>query len=225
MPLARWKDLCIDARRPEPVARFWADALDLDAKLLDDGDWRLVGHRPQQTVWINQVPDGKTVKNRVHLDLVRRSTKPLVALGGHEIREVMDGGETWLVVDDPDGAELCVFDSAQGEASGLVVDCADAEGQAAWWADVLHAEVFPAPDGTPRWLAGVAGLPFEVWKFVPVPESKTVKNRIHWDVTSGDVEGFVSRGATVLRSPDDEIEWHVLADREGNEFCVFAPSA
>jgi hypothetical protein len=69
----------------------------------------------------------------------------------------------------------------------------------------------------------VAGLPFETWKFVPVDEDKTVKNRIHWDLTGTDVDGLVSRGASVLRAPDDEIFWHVVADPEGNEFCVFAP--
>jgi hypothetical protein len=89
---------------------------------------------------------------------------------------------------------------------------------------VLHAEIVPAPDGTPRWLAGVPGLPFDVWKFVPVPESKTVKNRMHWDLVSADVAYLVDRGATVLREPDD-VSWHVLADPQGNEFCVFAPTA
>jgi hypothetical protein len=69
----------------------------------------------------------------------------------------------------------------------------------------------------------VSGLPFEVWKFVPVPEPKTVKNRMHWDVVCPDVAELVVRGATVLRVPDDEINWHVLGDPEGNEFCAFAP--
>jgi hypothetical protein len=224
MPLARWKDLCIDANRPGDVGPFWADALDLRAEPLDDGDFVLRGHRPEQTVWVNAVPEPKTVKNRVHLDLVRRSTGPLVALGGHEIREVMDGGETWMVVDDPDGAELCVFDSAQGEASGLVVDSVDAVAQAQWWAEVLHAEVVPAPDGEPRWLAGVAGLPFEVWKFVPVPEAKTVKNRLHWDLVGTDVDGLLARGATVLAARGDTTSWDVLADPEGTEFCLFPPA-
>jgi hypothetical protein len=88
---------------------------------------------------------------------------------------------------------------------------------------VLHAETVPGPDATPRWLAGVPGLPFDVWKFVPVPEPKTVKNRVHWDLVSSDVDGLVSRGATVLRLPDEDVRWHVLSDPEGNEFCVFAP--
>lgn len=225
MALARWKDLCIDATRPAEVGRFWADALDLDASPLDDGDWVLRGVRPEQTVWVNEVAEPKTVKNRVHLDLVRRSTTPLVALGGHVLREVMDGGESWVVVDDPDGAELCIFDTAQGEPSALVVDSVDPAAQAVWWADVLHAEVVPGPDGVPRWLTGVSGLPFEVWKFVAVPDPKSVKNRVHWDLAGVDVDGFVERGATVLRRPGADADWHVLADREGNEFCLFAPAA
>ena len=53
------------------------------------------------------------------------------------------------------------------------------------------------------------------------PEPKTVKNRIHWDVETDDVELLVERGATVLRAADDELSWTVLADPEGNEFCAF----
>ena len=57
--------------------------------------------------------------------------------------------------------------------------------------------------------------------FVPVPEPKTVKNRIHWDVLAPDVDALLAAGATLLRAPDDDIGWHVLADPDGNEFCVF----
>jgi hypothetical protein len=60
-------------------------------------------------------------------------------------------------------------------------------------------------------------------KFVGVDEPKTVKNRIHWDVVSTDVPALEARGARVLRSPDRDVTWHVLADPAGNEFCVFAP--
>ena len=60
-------------------------------------------------------------------------------------------------------------------------------------------------------------MPFESMLFDPVPEPKTVKNRMHWDVY-GDVAELVGRGATVL---DEQPRWTVLADPEGNEFCVF----
>ena len=54
-----------------------------------------------------------------------------------------------------------------------------------------------------------------------MPEPKTVKNRVHLDVTTHDVVALVAAGAVVLREPDDEVRWHVLADPDGNEFCAF----
>src|SRR2546421_721161 len=70
-------------------------------------------------------------------------------------------------------------------------------------------------------LEGVPGMPILTMDFVPVPEPKTVKNRIHWDVTVPGVAPLVEAGATVLREPGGGIGWHVLADPEGNEFCAF----
>jgi len=57
---------------------------------------------------------------------------------------------------------------------------------------------------------------------VPVPEPKTVKNRIHHDVFAADGGALVTAGATVLR-PDQKVHWTVLADPDGNEFCAFPP--
>jgi hypothetical protein len=51
-----------------------------------------------------------------------------------------------------------------------------------------------------------------------VPEPKTAKNRIHWDVLVDDVDDLVTAGAVVLQQ---EPNWTVLADPEGNEFCAF----
>jgi len=57
--------------------------------------------------------------------------------------------------------------------------------------------------------------------FNKVPEPKTVKNRIHWDVSVADLQPLLDAGATLLRAKDAEIDWHMLADPEGNEFCAF----
>jgi Glyoxalase-like domain len=70
-------------------------------------------------------------------------------------------------------------------------------------------------------LAGIPGMPARSMDFVPVPEPKTAKNRVHWDVTVPAVAPLVEAGAVVLREPDGDIGWHVLADPEGNEFCAF----
>lgn len=61
---------------------------------------------------------------------------------------------------------------------------------------------------------------------MPVSEPKSVKNRIHWDVTLVDgatVDDLVSKGAVVLALSADDARWTVMADPEGNEFCVFGP--
>jgi predicted enzyme related to lactoylglutathione lyase len=64
--------------------------------------------------------------------------------------------------------------------------------------------------------------------FQPVPEEKSVKNRLHLDLApaEGDqraeVERLVMLGAKVLDDPPDD-PWIVLADPEGNEFCVLPP--
>jgi hypothetical protein len=55
-----------------------------------------------------------------------------------------------------------------------------------------------------------------------VPEPKTVKNRVHIDVATDDLDALVAHGATVLRAKgDDGLRWTILADPEGNEFCAF----
>jgi hypothetical protein len=68
------------------------------------------------------------------------------------------------------------------------------------------------------------GVPGPVVYFNEVPEPKTVKNRVHLDVwLPGDrIDPLVGLGARVLRPPDEEIDWWVVADPEGNEFCAFA---
>jgi hypothetical protein len=123
---------------------------------------------------------------------------------------------------DPEGGEFDAFLRAELPAErlhGLEVDCADAEAQASWWGEVYGVEV-TRYDG---WLAleGVPGMPIDAMDFATVPEPKRVKNRIHWDVTVPDLAPLVAAGATVLRKPDDEVRWYVLADPEGNEFCAF----
>ena len=53
-----------------------------------------------------------------------------------------------------------------------------------------------------------------------MPEPRTVKNRIHWDVL-GSVDSLQAAGAMVLRRPDEDTGWTVMADPDGNEFCAF----
>jgi catechol 2,3-dioxygenase-like lactoylglutathione lyase family enzyme len=220
MAMAAYKDLCIDAVDAAAMGRFWAAALHLDLELLPDGDACLTGPTPQHTVWVNTVPEPVTVKQRVHLDVRAGSLDEVVRLGA----EVVDATSfPWAVVRDVEGGELCVFPTGEGKPAGLmevVVDTADPARIARWWGEVLGAEAKDHEHGY-SYVEGVPGAPFTWLVFVPVPEPKSVKNRIHLDLTTPDLQLLLDAGATLLRPQDDEIRWNVVADPDGNELCAF----
>jgi hypothetical protein len=218
---ATWQDLCIDAVDPLLLGRFWADTLGLDLQRRDDGMVLLTGRTPQHRIWLNEVPEPVSVKQRVHLDVHAADHRDVLALGATP--EDLTSFR-WQVLRDPEGGELCVFEREEVPEDRLyeiVVDAAEPGAQAAWWAEVLGGRVEEdAADGSAAVL-DVPGAPFECVVYQPVPEPKTVKNRIHWDVTTADVGRLVERGATVLRGAGGDIRWTVLADPWGNEFCAF----
>ena len=225
MAIARWKDLCIDATDAHRMARFWGELLGLEIDLHVDGDAALRGERPEQTIWINTVPELRTVKQRVHLDVEMPSLDTVLALGATVLQPASETGLHWDALADPEGGELCAFVRGDGPTRlyEMVVDTADAASSARmarWWAEVLDGKAVDDERGF-SWTQAVPGFPLESIDFVPVPEPKTVKNRIHWDVTSDDVDGLVQRGATILAELPS---WTVMADPDGNEFCVFPPS-
>jgi hypothetical protein len=223
MAIALFKDLCLDAGDPARLGAFWAAALGRAWAAQDGGDGRLTGPTPQHTIWVNRVPEAKAAKHRVHLDIYARDLADLEALGA-TIVEPQNGTRAWTVMADPEGGEFCAFLRSEIPAErlhGLVVDSADPQALARWWGGVYGVGI-TENDGWST-LEGVPGMPILTMDFVPVPEPKTVKNRIHWDVSVPSVAPLVEAGATVLREPGGDIGWHVLTDPEGNEFCAFTP--
>jgi Glyoxalase-like domain len=219
MPLATWQALCMDAHDAPAVAGFWAAVLGLSPADESDGSIRLAGDEDDQQVWVNPVPEAKSVKHRVHLDVEVGDLAGIEELGATVLRPPGDD-RTWWVMADVEGGEFCAFvrdhrPSLPGRLYEVVVDCADPGAQSAWWAEVMGLQ---CEDDA---LSGA--LPFDYLCFGFVPEPKAAKNRVHWDVEAPDVPALVAAGARILRRPDDEISWHVLADPEGNEFCAFSP--
>jgi hypothetical protein len=112
----------------------------------------------------------------------------------------------------------------------ITFDCQDPFAQATWWAQVTGGSVGSddfAGDPEAR-VEPPAGVSAPVILFERVPETKTLKNRVHVDLVpdttrEAEVARLVDLGAGVRdRShvrPDGS-GWVVLADPEGNEFCV-----
>ena len=106
----------------------------------------------------------------------------------------------------------------------VVVNAADPVALGRWWAEALgwtvvnaepdEFEIQPAPGVTPGLI------------FVPVPEARAGRNRLHLDFRPEDQEAEVARllaaGATSADVGQGEVSWVVLADPEGNEFCVLS---
>ncbi|GAA4880290.1 VOC family protein [Kitasatospora terrestris] len=106
----------------------------------------------------------------------------------------------------------------------LCIDAHDHHALADWWCAAMgyvRRPGEPRPEDWPVPIVDPAGAGPLIW-VNRVPEPKTVKNRMHLDVV-GDPAELLALGATLVRGRDDDIEWDVLADPEGNEFCVFAP--
>jgi hypothetical protein len=224
MPLATFKDLCIDATDAAVLGTFWGSALGLELHTQDNGDAYLTGATSAHTIWVNQVPEPKTAKHRMHLDVNTGSVEELERLGA----TVLDADSfAWTVMADPEGGEFCAF-VREGDITERLyeigVDTGDSPDHAmriaVWWADLLGAHAVDSGRGF-TYVERIPGAPFESIDFAPVPEAKTVKNRVHLDVTTSDVNRLVEAGAVVLRPQDDTVGWTVLADPDGNEFCAF----
>ena len=112
--------------------------------------------------------------------------------------------------------------------SELVVDCRDPEGLAAFWAAVLDYRVLSREDGAVE-IGPAAGFggPAPTLVFGPVAAPTPGKVRLHIDVnaTDRDQEAELQRLLQLGATPADvgqtgDEGWHVLADPEGNEFCL-----
>jgi catechol 2,3-dioxygenase-like lactoylglutathione lyase family enzyme len=117
----------------------------------------------------------------------------------------------------------------------VIIDCHDLERMAAFWSAVLGYQrgrsgegwaSIHAAGGPPGFDALLTGAVPPIVAFVLVPEDKSVKNRVHLDVTpvecsqDAEVERLIALGAARADIGQDETPWVVMADPEGNEFCV-----
>jgi predicted enzyme related to lactoylglutathione lyase len=117
--------------------------------------------------------------------------------------------------------------SALGELDAITIDCVDALALAGFWAAVFGTEIESMDGDGPRYvdLLPVPGLP--TLRFQRVPEPKSTKNRLHLDVAVAELASALTRvqelgGRRISEDVMSEFgyDWLVVADPEGNEFCL-----
>jgi len=239
----RLYSVVFDAAEPAALARFWSvatgwpvtdEASDLAVVEPADPD------EPGLPLVFVPVDDPKVSKNRVHIDLASQSPEEqrsiverLLAHGASHI-DIGQGEQTWVVLADPEGNELCVLAphesyARSGAIAAVVLDAPDPRAVAPFWAAAAGYEVtfvddegnvaLRRPDGTgPR------------LDILAVDDSKVAKNRVHLDVApfAGDdqaveVARLVALGADHVDVGQGDQAWVVLADPVGNELCVLTP--
>jgi predicted enzyme related to lactoylglutathione lyase len=109
----------------------------------------------------------------------------------------------------------------------VTLDCDDPQVVAAFWSAALDRPIEAEPSEFFVSI-GIAGDDGPAWFFIKVPEPKTAKNRMHVDLEADDREKEITRllelGATRGADHDEYgVAWTVMADPEGNEFCIAGP--
>ncbi|GAB3923806.1 VOC family protein [Kribbella albertanoniae] len=228
------------ARDDSALGAFWAEVLGWSVSSEGPGVTNL---EPEGFVYPDPVavvldlivsPEPKTVKNRVHLDLATNSAAHqdevitrLMKLGATPA-DIGQGDVPWVVMADPEGNEFCVLDSLYqetGPIASVVVDCVDPRAMARFWGEAMDWTLHKVTDQSAVLRSAKDVGPY--LQFLRTPDVKTGWNRVHLDLRpypGDDLEAEAARlqtlGATRLEL---DVPWKVLADPEGNEFCLLTP--
>jgi hypothetical protein len=238
---SRLVNVVVDAADPAALAGWWQQALSWRVGYADDDEIDVVppeGEPGLELVFVH-APATREVPNRVHLDLdssspadQRDSVEFLLDLGATRI-DVGQGEAPWVVLADPEGNRFCVLDPRPeyentGRVAAVVCLARDPRALAEFWSPVSGFRVVRSDARFAALRDGSSG-PF--LEFVASPTPHTVKNRWHLDVRatrSGPGRDRVIAAALTAgaRHADvgqgDGVSWTVLADPEGNEFCVLS---
>ena len=236
----RLVSLCFDANDPVRLARFWAAALLWD---IDDESGDEIGLTPTDGTRLPflflPVPEPKAGKSRLHLDLVGESPEHqsemvdrLITLGAQRV-DIGQGDVSWVVLADPEGNEFCVvlggdFLSDTDLLGSIVFEPADPV-VGRFWSEAVGWPIVYDQDGDTAIRAPDGRGPFVTFG-PPTGAVKTGKNRLHLDIAppaggdqAAEVERLIALGARRIDIGQGDVPWVVMADPEGNEFCVLTP--
>jgi predicted enzyme related to lactoylglutathione lyase len=229
----RLAHVVIDAQDPPALARFWADALGWRIMFEEPDEVEIEGGLDDVNLIFVPVPEPRTAKSRVHLDLATTEDEGqeakvdrLLALGATR-SDVGRPDNPWVVLADPEGNELCVLPHGYyvvdtGPIGAICITPEDRASLMAFW------EAATGWSRTDRGLHPGKGPHLVFGGGTPAP--KSAKNRVHIDVApppGGDqydeADRLVSLGARRIDVGQRDVPWIVLADPEGNELCVLTP--
>jgi catechol 2,3-dioxygenase-like lactoylglutathione lyase family enzyme len=227
-----------DTPDPLRLARFWANTLGWEIGNVSDDEVDLAPTDGTSfTLLFGVTTDGDVNPYRIHLDLSsaseedqRKTVARLVDLGARDIDIGQGRDARHVVLADPDGNPFCVlepdnsFVSRNSRLGSLT--CAGTREVGMFWSEALgwalvwdqHGETaIRDPGGTGQLIT---------WGGPPIPP-KVAKNRLHLDVAppadgdqAAEVARLLSLGARRVDIGQRDVPWVVLADPDGNEFCV-----
>jgi len=231
----------VKARDDAALGRFWAEALGWGSSSEGPG---VTNVEPAGFAWpdpaavcvdVVTVPDPETVRYRVHLDLATTSAAHqaelvarLTGLGATPA-DVGQGDVPWTVMADPEGNVFCVLEPREvyqgtGPIAAVVVDCEDPRAMAQFWGEAMDWTVHEVTGDIARLRSAKDVGPY--LEFLRTPAG-TVRTRFHLDVLPyrGDDQAqeaarLRALGATLADVGQGSVPWVVLADPEGNQFCV-----
>jgi predicted enzyme related to lactoylglutathione lyase len=234
--------LCIDANDPAGLASFWSGLSGWNV-MDDPSDPDVITLLPNDDTGFQldfaPTAEPKTVPNQMHFDLTSTSladqqatVERALGLGGRHI-DVGQGPEAeHIVLADPEGNEFCVIEPG----NNFLADCgfvgalaSDGSQQVGYfWSEALGWPLVWDQDEETA-IRSPHGGPKVTWGGPPV-RPKAGKNRLHFDIApppegdqQAEVERLIALGATRIDIGQGDVSWVVMADPDGNEFCVLAP--
>lgn len=237
---SRLVSVCLDANDPRTMARFWAEAL---GWVLNESDGEVALVPSDGTgfdILFEPTSRTKVGQNNIHLDLTTTSIADqhdlvhrLIRAGAAEIDIGQRGDEGHVVLADPEGNELCIIEPDNEFLAGCPrLGAINADGTRAtglFWSEVLGWPLIWDHDDETAIRAPDGGGPIIQWSGPPLM-TKHGKNRLHLDIAPpvgveqrDEVDRLTELGATRIDIGQGDVSWIVMADPDGNEFCVLTP--
>ncbi|HZS94792.1 MAG TPA: VOC family protein [Chloroflexota bacterium] len=232
--------LCFDANDPLCLARFWAGLLGWE--MTDDPDGGVALLPTDDTGFRFEffpAQEQRAGPNQMHFHLTSTSLEDqqqtvarALRLGARHVDVGQRPEEGHVVLADPEGNEICVIEPGNNFLAGCgffaELTCNGSREVGYFWSKALEwplvwdqdqQTAIRSPRGGPK-------ISWDVWPLM----RKTGKNRLHFDIAppihgdqQAEVDRLVSLGATRIDIGQGEVSWVVMADPDGNEFCVLTP--